>query len=161
MLSGISRRSKTTVIHQTYMLKRIPISKSLRSGGNTTHSSIQEVESPVTIPALPDGFILLPHSMYGMRCWRGPPGCYDLLRYFVRWHTKLGCLGKMWRKIRRCCRNGRSSEVIGTLRALGAHGRGGLDWISTSEVKRIFRLRITIHLFICAALSVYRPRCLG
>ena len=93
MLGGISRRSNDGIIRQTYMLKRIPISKYLRSEGNVTYSSVQEVESPVTFPTFPDGFIPFPRSMYRMRCWRGPPRCHDLLRYLTCRHTKLGSLG--------------------------------------------------------------------
>jgi hypothetical protein len=140
MLSGVSRQSNDGVIHQTYMLKQIPISKSLRSEGNATHSSVQEVESPVTFPTLPDGFVPLPRSMYRVRCWRGPPRCHDLLRYLVCRHTELGSLRQVWRKIGRSPRNWRSSEVIRGLRALRAHGWGGLDWISTSVVEGAFRL---------------------
>ena len=93
MLSGISKRSNNGIIRQTYMLKRIPISKYLRSEGNVTYSSVQEVESPVAFPTFPDGFIPFPRSMYRMRRWRGPPRCHDLLRYLTCRHTKLGSLG--------------------------------------------------------------------
>ena len=140
MLSDISRRSDNSIIRQTYMLKRIPISKPLGSEGNVTYSSVQEVESPVTFPTFPDGFIPFPRSMYRMRCWRGPPRCHDLLRYLTCRHTKLGSLGQVGRKIGRSPRSWRSSEVIRALRALRVHGWGGLDWISTSVVEGALRL---------------------
>ena len=105
-----------------------------------TYPSVQEVESPVTLSTIPNGFVPFPRSVHGMRCWLGPPGCHDLLRYLACWNTELRGLGQMWRKIGRTPGKRRSSEVIRSLRTLRAHGRGGFDWISTGEVEGAFRL---------------------
>ena len=139
------------------MLKQIPISKPLISENKVTHSSVQKVESPVAPSTLPDRFIPFPHSVYGMRCWRGPPGRHDLLWYLACRNPEFGSLRQVWREIGRPSRNGRSSEVISALRTLRAHGRGGFDWVGTREVEGASRLRIIIHPLVYAALFSSPP----
>src|SRR5882757_2562220 len=79
------------------------------------YSPSQKVESPTTLPTLPDDLVPLPRSMHGMRRWRSPSWGHDLLRYLACRDAKLGSLGQVWGEVGRSPGKRRSSKVIRAL----------------------------------------------